>query len=299
MITNEFLKDIGGLFMPGLVLEGGGMRGWYTAGVLSVFTENQISFPAVYGISAGAFNALPYLSGQCTAEFIRKLIENADDERFISEENLKKTGSVFGFGFLFGEVLHRLIPFDYDAFFRSAVHFQAGATDLKTGRPFFFDKSVMDEDFMAIRASCSLPVISGIIRYRGMDLLDGGYSDPIPAEHAAADGNEKNVIVLTRDASYRKETKLEIPRATLQEKYGDYPAFIEDVVRRPQLYNHELDVCAQMRAQGKAFLIRPSEPIRIGRCESDPAQLWEVFRLGVADCRAALPEIRTFIAEPV
>lgn len=283
-------------FMPtGLVLEGGGMRGWYTAGVLTTFTENNISFENVYGISAGAFNALPFISGQNTSEFVRTMINVVNDERLVSSENLKRTGSVFGFDFLYNELLPNSLHFDYKTFFESPVQLKSGTTDLKTGKPVFFEKADMDRQFTAVRASCSLPMISNIVHYRGCDLLDGGYSAPIPAEYAFSDGNEKNVIVFTREAGYRKGPEPEFSREKLNEKYSRYPAFVENVLHRSELYNHELDVCTDYEKEDKAFLIRPSAPIRIGRCENDPKRLMEVYNLGLRDAQTLLPKLKEFL----
>jgi predicted patatin/cPLA2 family phospholipase len=282
--------------MPvGLVLEGGGMRGWYTAGVLSVFTKNKITFPVVYGISAGSINALSYISGQSTEESIRVLIKYTGDKRVLSTENLDKTGSAFGFDFMFGEMFHTITPFDYKKFFKSPVRMEAGTTDMETGKAKFFGKEDMDDSFTVIRASCSLPMISNIVHFKGYNLMDGGYSQPIPIEHSIEEGNGRNIIVLTREASYRKSMKPEIDSPTLHKNYGEYPAFIKDVLHRPQVYNNELKLCADIEKAGKAIVIRPSRPIKIGRCENNPEILWKIYQLGIRDCTALLPKIHAFL----
>lgn len=284
--------------MPtGLVLEGGGMRGWYTAGVLTVFTENNILFQNVYGISAGAFNALTYISRQNTSAYVRSMIDVVNDERLISSNNLKKTGSAFGFDFLYDELLPNDLHFDYKTFFESPIQLKAGTTNLKTGQPVFFQKADMDKEFTAVRASCSLPMITNIVHYRGYDLLDGGYSAPIPAEYAFLDGNKKNVVVFTRESGYRKGPKPEFSREKLNEKYRDYPAFVENVLHRAELYNHELDACTGFEKDGRAFLIRPSEPIHIGRCENDPERIMETYSLGMHDAEALLSKLKDFLAD--
>ncbi len=279
----------------GLILEGGGMRGWYTSGVLAVLRENGIEFPGVYGVSAGASNALSYISGQNTREYGRAMIRFASDERYVSIGNLQKTGSLFGFDFIFGELFHKLLPFDYQAFFDSPVRLNVGATDLKTGRAVFFDKSQLDENFTAVRASCSLPFVSPVVSYRGYELLDGGCAAPIPLERSIFDGNEQNVVVLTRDRSYRKNRKPEFPRSVLRVKYGDYPAFVETMLKRPETYNSELDVCRRREEAGSAFVICPSSPIQISRYEKDPEKLTRIYEMGIRDCEAALPALEAFL----
>lgn len=279
----------------GLALEGGGMRGWYTAGVLTALTENRIEFPCVYGISAGASNALSYISGQNTRELGRAMIRNVADERYLSVRNLQKTGSLFGFDFIFGELFHHLLPFDYETFFDSPVQLKVGATDLKTGRAVFFDKSQLDEDLTAVRASCSLPFISPVVSYRGYELLDGGCAMPIPLERSIFDGNEWNVVVLTRDVSYRKELRPEFPRSVLRVKYADYPSFVDAMMKRPETYNNELDVCRRQEQAGKAFVIRPSRPIVTSRYEKDPDKLCRIYDMGIQDCESSLGGLREFL----
>jgi predicted patatin/cPLA2 family phospholipase len=279
----------------GLVLEGGGMRGWYTAGVLTAMTENGINFPCVYGISAGASNALTFISKQNSREFCRAMIRYSADERYLSVSNLQKTGSLFGFDFMFGELFHSLLPFDYKTFFDSPTQFKVGATDLTSGQAVFFEKSQLDEEMTAVRASCSLPFLSNIVSYGGYELLDGGCSMPIPVERSIFDGNESNVIVLTRDISYRKGPHPEYPRSVLRAKYADYPCFVDAMMKRPETYNNELDVCRRQEKAGRAFVIRPCSPIVVSRYEKDPQRLNLLYEMGIHDCENSLKNLRDFI----
>lgn len=281
----------------GLVLEGGGMRGWYTAGVLTSLAENGITFPCVYGISAGASNALNYISGQNTREFCRTMIRYSADERYISVSNLQKTGSLFGFDFIFGEMFHSLLPFDYEAFFSASAQLKVGATDLATGQAVFFDKGQLDEEMTAVRASCSLPFLSNIVSFCGHELLDGGCSMPIPIERSIFDGNKLNVVVLTRDISYRKGPNPEFPRSVLRVKYGDYPLFVEAMMKRPETYNNELDVCRRQEQAGKALVIRPSSPIVVSRYEKDPEKLNLIYEMGIHDCEGSIERLNHFLNE--
>jgi len=278
----------------GLVLEGGGMRGAYTSGVLEALLQNDIEFPNVYGISAGACNALSYISKQKSRNF-DLFYKYIGDERYISVENLHKTGSLFGFDFIFGELFHELLPFDYDAFFNSTINLKVGATDLKTGRTVYFDKASLDENFTPVKASSSLPFISNIVSFQGHELLDGGCATPIPIERSMFDGNALNVIVLTRDISYRKSIRPEFPRAVLGVKYGDYPNFVNTMLNRAETYNNELEVCRRLEKEGTAVVIRPSHPIVTGRYEKNPETLKEIYEMGIRDCENSLPAIRAII----
>ena len=282
--------------MPiGLVLEGGGMRGAYTSGVLEVLLNKGIEFPNVYGISAGACNALSYISRQKNRNY-NIFYQYISDKRYISVENLNRAGSLFGFDFIFGELFHTLLPFDYESFFNSPTDLKVGATDLKTGQTVFFDKANLDEDFTAVRASSSLPFVSNIVSYHGHELLDGGCATPIPIERSIFDGNEFNVIVLTRDSSYRKSPRPEFPRAVLRVKYGDYPNFVNTMQIRAEVYNNELEVCRRQEMEGKAVIVRPSRPIVTGRYEKNPEVLKAIYEMGMSDCEKKLSEIRGMIA---
>lgn len=274
----------------GLVLEGGGTRGAYTSGVLEVFLRENLVFPTVYGISAGACNALSYISGQRERNF-SIFYQYITDERYLSIASLYRTGSLFGFDFIFGQLFHELLPFNYEAFFSSPIELKAGATDLQTGKTVFFRKSEMDEELTPIRASSSLPFVSPIVSYKGYELLDGGCGMPIPLEESIADGNCRHVIVLTRDISYKKRPRPEFPRAVLRAKYGDYPNFVQTMLERSLVYNRELELCRKMEKDESAVVIRPSKPLAVSRYEKNPENLKDIYELGVRDARNKLPQI--------
>lgn len=278
----------------GLVLEGGGTRGSYTAGVLDVFLEKGIEFPSIYGISAGACNAVSYISKQPkrNLEIFYKYI---GDERYLSVANLRKTGSLFGFGFIFGELSRQLVPLDYETFRNSPVIFRVGATNVVTGKVVYFDKEDVTFPMDVLRASASLPMISPIVDYKGYHLLDGGVACPIPIERSIFDGNEKNVLVLTRDISYRKRTRPEFPRAVLRSMYRDYPKLVDAMMNRPDIYNSQLDLIARLEKEGKAVVVRPSRPLAVGRYEKNREKLLDIYKLGRKDALKKLAEIRSFL----
>ncbi len=278
----------------GLVLEGGGTRGSYTAGVLDIFLEQGIEFPSVYGISAGACNAVSYISRQPrrNLEIFYKYI---GDERYLSVANLRRTGSLFGFGFIFGELSRQLVPLDYETFCHSPVIFRVGATNVVTGRVVYFDKEDITFPMDVLRASASLPMISPIVEFKGYHLLDGGVACPIPIERSLFDGNERNVIVLTRDASYRKRARPEFPRAVLKTVYRDYPKLVDAMMVRSEVYNSQLDLIARLEKEGKAVVVRPSRPLMVGRYEKDREKLLDIYKLGRKDALRKLAEIRSVL----
>lgn len=278
----------------GLVLEGGGTRGSYTAGVLDIFLEKGIEFPSIYGISAGACNAVSYISKQPkrNLEIFYKYI---GDERYLSVANLRKTGSLFGFGFIFGELSYQLVPLDYEAFQKSPVTFRVGATNVVTGKVVYFDKEDITFPMDVLRASASLPMISPIVDYKGYHLLDGGVACPIPIERSIFDGNEKNVLVLTRDITYRKRARPEFPRAVLRSVYRDYPKLVDAMMNRPDVYNSQLDLIARLEKEGKAVVVRPSRPLAVGRYEKNREKLLGIYKLGRKDALKKLAEIRSFL----
>ena len=281
----------------GLVLEGGGTRGAYSSGVLDVFLEEGIEFPRVYGISAGACNALSYISKQIRRNF-NIFYQYIGDSRYLSVSNLRKHGCIFGFDFIFGELSHELLPFDYQAFFSSPVELKVGATDVETGEIVYFSKKDMDEEFIAVRASSSLPMLSRIVSFQGYQLLDGGVAQPIALERSLLDGNERNVIVLTRDDTYRKKAYPGFSRTALRAFYGDYPKLVDCMLNRWEIYNEEVEQCREQERQGNAVVVRPSKPILVSRYEKDCAKLKEIYELGRKDALEKVPAIREILARP-
>lgn len=263
----------------GLVLEGGGMRGAFTAGVLDVFLRQGIAFPYISAISAGACNAMGFLSGQ-EGWNIHTMTTYISDSRYLSVSNLIRHGSLFGYDFMFGEIPRILSPFDYDAFFSNPARLQVGATDLETGQCVYFDARNMDDHFVPIIASASLPFVSKIVSYEGYQLLDGGCSEPIPIEQTMRSGFEHNIIVLTQHEGYRKK-RTGMPYSMLNTVYRDYPNFVDTLTRRTAIYNNELDLVERMEKTGQAVVIRPGRPVEVARYEKDPRRLTALYEEGV------------------
>lgn len=279
----------------GLVLEGGGNRGAYTAGVLDVLCRNDIYIPVTYAVSAGACNALSYLSKQVKRNF-RIYTEYAADKRYCSLRNLMKTGCLFGYDFIFGELAKELIPFDYEEFERTTMKLYMCSTDVETGEPVFISSEGLFKDISPLIATASLPVVSNIVECRGKKLLDGGVVSPIPIDRAISDGITRNIVVLTRDEGYVKKDKPDFPLVYLKHRYKKYPKLVEAIVNRPKVYKRQRELCYSEQSAGRAIVIQPSKPINIKRSCKDPELLEEIYNLGVKDTNARLTEINRFIA---
>lgn len=269
----------------GLVLEGGGMRGLYTAGVLEYFMDEGIEFDYCIGVSAGACHASSYLSKQRGRSF-RINTAYLEDGRYVGVKNLLRTGSMFGMDFIFDEIPNRLDPFDYDTFLKNPCEFVAGVTDVQTGKPAYFGIEAMNHDSTVLRASSAIPVFSPIVEFRGRKFLDGGTSDPIPFEKALRDGCGPLVIVLTQHRGYEKSP--EKFRAVYKRLYGQYPEMVATLDRRHEVYNESRRRVFQLEREGKAIVIAPARPVGISRFEKDLGKLRALYESGYADAKAAV-----------
>ena len=277
----------------GLVLEGGGVRGIYTAGVLDVFMEEGLTFDGVIGVSAGAIHACSYLSGQ-KGRSIRYYRKYVSDPRFMSLRSWLKTGDVVGADFCYHELPDKLDVYDHEGFLRNPTPYWVVCTDVETGKADVLRLTDMRGQIEYLRASASLPYFSRIVTLDGRKYLDGGCSDSIPAEAFRRMGYGRNVVVLTRDASYRKKPEM---TALARLVYRKYPAFVRTLERRHEMYNEQLAQIGQMEAEGSVFVIRPEKPLEIGRLESDPEKVQHVYEQGCADARAALAALRAWLEQ--
>jgi predicted patatin/cPLA2 family phospholipase len=278
----------------GLVLEGGGMRGLYTCGVLEFFLEEKIYFDYVIGVSAGACNAASYITRQ-KGRNERVNIDYIKNWRYMSLRNFILNKSLFGMDFIFDDIPNKHVIFDYEAFEKSKCRFQIGATDCNTGKPVYISKENMGTKFEALRASASLPLISPIVNYRGMELLDGGISDSVPIVKSIQDGNDKNIIVLTRNKGYRKQPVKHT--GLIRSKYKNYPKLVDAIVNRHEVYNKTMDFIEKLELEGRALVIRPSEPLKVGRLEKNPDKLRALMKNGYLDMKGLEQRFERFLAE--
>lgn len=269
------------IMKEGLVLEGGGLRGQYTAGVLDAFLDEGIHFPYIIGVSAGVSIACSYVSGQRGRNL--EIIERfRNDPRYLSLRNLVTKGSLFGMDFIYGEVPHRLVPFDFKAFAASSTLFVTVCTDCDSGEARYFGK---DGDLLTVlRASASLPFLSPMVEYDGRRFLDGAIVDAIPVAKAISEGYGRNVIVLTRPQGYRKQEETGSWASLV---YRRYPRLVDALKRRVERYNAAMELTEAKEEAGHALVIRPSRDLGVSRTEKSVAKLRELYELGLEDGKAA------------
>ena len=276
----------------GLVLEGGGMRGVFTSGVLDAFMKHQLYFRYVVAVSAGACNGLSYASHQPR----RARLSNIDmlvKYDYLSLKHLIRQGCIFDPELLYDRFPNELIPYDYDTYFSNDMTFEMVVTNCLTGRAEYLEEHEGNRQRLLdiCRASSSLPYVSKIIDVDGSLYLDGGIVDSIPVMRAIETGHERNVLVLTRNRGYRKTGRdLKIPPFI----YRRYPRLRVVLSRRIKEYNRQLEMVEQMEARGEVLCIRPERPLEVDRIEKDPVKLEalyeEGFRLGDEFCESYLLE---------
>lgn len=262
-----------------MVLEGGGMRGLYTAGVLDQLIEWEIEVNGMVTVSAGALFGISFVSKQKgrSLRYNKKYIK---DKRYISLRSLIKTGDMVNKEFAYQTLPNELDIFDEEAFKQSNISFYATVTNVETGKPEYVLIEEPSEQMEILRASGSMPFVSNIVEYDGRKYLDGGVSDSIPVEKALSLGYDKMIIILTRPLDYRKKPS-KLLMADL--KYRRYPEFTAVMKKRYQEYNETVEKIIQLEKEGKAFVFRPSESIPIKRLEKDPNKLQKIYDLGFSD----------------
>ncbi|MDT3843358.1 MAG: patatin family protein [Bacillota bacterium] len=276
----------------GIVLEGGGMRGMYTAGVLDVLMENGITFDGLVGVSAGAIMGTSFASGQ-NGRSIRYYKRFGQDKRFMSMRNFFLTGDFVGVDFSYHELPDKLDPFDYEAFRKNPMEFYCGCSNMETGKSELIRVEDLHEGIDVLRASATLPYISRPVEWNGQKYMDGGCTDSIPVRAFRRLGFARNVVVLTRDQGYRKKAGAWWLPGNF---YRRYPEFAKQLRLRFAHYNREVQDIEKMAEKGEICLIRPSRPLSIGRVEADPVKLQEIYDLGRFDAQNELERIRRFLS---
>lgn len=262
----------------GLVLEGGGMRGVFTAGVLDYFIEKGIEFDTCIGVSAGSCLACSYLSKQLKRGY-RTVTDYLDDPRYCGVKSYIKTGDYFGAEMLYKTIPDELDLYDYEAFDKSTTEFYAVVTNCGTGEAEYKRIRDMHKGIGYVRASSSLPLLSRTVWIGKKPYLDGGIADSIPIKKSESLGNKKNVVVLTRDREYRKKKNQMM--AAMKLRYGrEFPKLVERMENRHTEYNATLDYLYQQEKEGKVFLLQPPAPVTIGRLEKNREKLEALYRQG-------------------
>lgn len=261
----------------GLVLEGGGMRGVFTSGVLDAFMVHQLYFPYTVAVSAGACNGMSY----CSRQLRRARISNIDflaRYHYIGLRHLLSQGCIFDRKLLYKDFPNSLIPFDFDTFFQNAANFEMVTTNCLTGRAMYLSETHSQQRALDIvMASSSLPYVSKMVMVDGIPMLDGGIVDSIPLKHAINNGFEKNVLILTRNKGYRKVGKdYKIPHYI----YKKYPRLRAALSCRIKTYNTQLEYVEKLEEEGRVFCIRPERPLEVGRIEKNTDRLEALYEEG-------------------
>ncbi|MFW5687171.1 MAG: patatin-like phospholipase family protein [Halanaerobium sp.] len=264
----------------GLVLEGGGMRGAFTAGILDFFLEKEIKLPYVIGVSAGANNGANFISEQYERSK-RIFIKHSQDKRYMGVNRVVKERSYLGMKFLFQDLPYEVDPFDFESFANSRTEFKVVATECRTGMPVYFSHKDYDPEFFIkkiLRASSSLPLLCPPVYINGKCYLDGGISDAIPIRKAVKDGNKKNILILTKIKGHKpKPSKL---KRILKLRYKKYPNLVEIIQKRHIRYSETLDYIEKLENEGKAFVFRPEKEIDIKVLENDPDEMRDLYQRG-------------------
>lgn len=277
-----------------LLLEGGSLRGLYTAGALDILMEEDLYFPAVAGVSAGALNAVNYVAhepGRSASINLRY----RNDPRYFGPMAAFNGGSLFGLNFMLRDI-PQVVPFDTDTFYHGGQRMVAVATCLQTGKAAYFEKGKTDFDFLeAVRASASLPLVSVPVHIGKFSYLDGGCSCPIPLEWAQTEGFAKIVIITTRHKGFRKTMPGQRMINLYDDFYGDKTLFLATLLTQEVRYNALMDQIDALEAAGKLFVLRPSQPIEIGRFEKNTERLLDLYNQGRREMRDQLDALRAYL----
>ena len=277
----------------GIVVEGGGMRGIYGAGVLDVLLENDIKADGLIGVSAGAIHGCSFVSGQ-KGRSIRYNLKYSRDPRYMSMRSLIRTGDMFGIDFCYRELPETLDPFDNETFESSSTEYYVTCTDVETGQPVYHRcPSLRGDRIDWVRASASMPLASRIVELDGKKLLDGGVADSIPVMAFRKMGFKKDLVILTRPEGYSKKQNPMLP--LIRRAYREYPEFVETAASRHLVYNRELDEISRLEREGEILVIRPSRRIKISRTERRPERIEQMYRLGREDAMKAFSGIKAFM----
>ena len=272
----------------GLILEGGGMRGVFTCGVLDNLMDRGIRFPYTIGVSAGACNGLSYMSEQRGRGKFSN-IDLLEKYRYIGLKQLIFKGNIMDFDLLFHKFPEEIIPYHYDKFAACKERFEMVTTSCRTGRACYYDEKMDTVRIIDIvKASSSLPFVSPISYVDGEPMLDGGIADSIPLLRARELGFDNNLVVLTRNKGYRKPQK---PTTVPWFFYRKYPLLREAIRRRNTLYNEQIDLVERLEDKGELVVIRPQKPITVDRIERDTRKLLDLYNEGY-ECAAAVEFIK-------
>lgn len=281
------------MYQAGLVLEGGGMKGIYTAGVLDFFLEKEMDFSSCYGVSAGACHLCSFLSKQKKRAY-RVAVNYLDNKKYCSIFSLLTTGDLFGVNMCYDLIPNYLDPYDFEAFQRYEGKAYAVVTNIRTGEAEYIRLVDMHKDIQAVRASSSMPLVSRSVKIGEEHYLDGGIADSIPIARSIADGNGKNIVVMTKETGFYRKPESNL--AAIKARYVRYPKVYELMKIRDKMYNDTLDYLEKMEKEGKAFIIRPKKKSEVGRVEKDKDKLDALYKEGYQDAEECYVELLEYLS---
>lgn len=276
-----------------IVLEGGGMRGLYTAGVLDILMEENIYTDMAIGVSAGCLFGINYKSKQ-KGRALRYNKKYSRSKNYMGIESLIKTGNIMNKEFCFDKLVNELDPFDFETYKKTKMKFYATVTNTRTGKAEYIEiDDLKDPDQMEYcRASGSIPMVSKMVEVKGEKYLDGAIGDSIPVKKAIEDGYQKIIVVTTRPYDYKMEYK---NRRIAKIMYRKYPKFLKAFLNRYKMYNETTDYIKDLEKTGRIVVIRPSKKVPAERLEKNPALLQEAYNLGRSDTKKKIKEIKRYL----
>jgi rssA protein len=279
----------------GLVLEGGAMRGLFTAGVIDVLMENNIKFNGAIGVSAGAAFGCNYKSGQI-GRVIRYSKRFANNKKYASLWSLLTTGNYFGAEYAYHFIPNKLDIVDFETFRNNPMEFWAVATNVGSGKAVYRQLNTLDyEELEFVRASASMPLVSNIVKLNGQRLLDGGVADSIPLAFFQKQGYQRNVVVLTQPKGYRKQPNKLMPLMHLQ--LHRHPKMLKALAERHIMYNKEVDLVLQEERKGNVFVLQPQIKLTIGHTSHNPKKMQETYEHGRKVATEELEKLKQFLAK--
>ena len=273
-----------------LILEGGAMRGLYSAGVLDILMKNNIDADVVYGVSAGALFGLNYKSRQI-GRALRYNLKYAKEKNYMGLYSLITTGNIMNKDFCFKKLVYELDKLDFETYKNNPVDFYAVVTNLRTGKPEYIKIDDAQKDMEYFRASGSMPFISKPVEIKGNLYLDGAIGDAVPFKKALEENYEKIIVILTRPSGYRQK-KTRLPYKLF---YGKFPNMVETAYNNYKKYNETMDLIEKYEAENKIIVLRPSELVRVKRIEKNKNKLQKIYNLGVSDCINKLDKIKEYV----
>lgn len=282
------------MYQAGLVLEGGGMKGIYTAGVLDFFLEKRIEFSGVYGVSAGACHMCSFLSKQ-KERALDISIDYLDSKRYCSVESLITTGDLFNATTCYKLIPDYLYPYDHDTFEQYQGKAYSVVTNIETGKAEYLRLRDLRKDIIKVQASASLPLVSRNVKINGKLYLDGGISDAIPLQKSIVDGNRKNVVIMTKEEGYVRSAASSAQLALIKARYWKYPKVYELMAERHIQYNRCLKFIERQQESGQAFVIRPKNKSNVGRIEKDREKLIALYQEGYRDGSDCYESLMTYL----